>query len=1190
MADIKKTLSELLIDYADNNVGNITPQLLRNGFKTVVGSMSVQSVSADYTLTEDDIFINANPQASVINITLPSAVLNEEKYFIIKNIGTYNVVLSGSIDSQSNYTLLPNSVIAIESDGSTYQSYIKSFSEDSFVKTDGSNVMTGTLKTPSVSATIIEFDTSVSNIPISAGQVRWNNIDETVDLGMNYEVIQQVGQEFFIHAHNETGSTILNGTAVFLTSSSTADGMMHVAVASKDLDCGKNVIAIATHNIENDAYGYFTKYGQVRNLNTEQCVEGSKIYLGLSGTFTSAQAVYPDRSTVLGYCVVSHPTSGSIYVSVNTEVAVEDLYNVEITTPTMGDSFIYENNRWINRNFGAITKESTGFSNPEQVTINYDEANRTITLSGDVKALYRSNCVTQLSAGWVSSPHEANVSATQFLYYDGSDFVWSDDVWTFDDIQIAAVVYGPNGEYITTLRESHGFMQWQTHQALHQTIGCYLSQGGDFSSFVLNSTTSANRRPDISETIIVDEDLPTTLQSLTTKTYTRFSLSGESTMNFTSASTDIVALNVQLPFYNQFTGGNWVQTAFTNNAYGAIFVFAVPAALDSKSQAKRFVFVQPQQISTSLATIQALTPNNVNLGVFTVLNPELVFIGKIIILASVTNFTLISVEKLIGTKVSQTAVAGNFLSFVTTDTSLSGAGTVASPLGAQVKVEDLTNVDILVSAAGGNSLVWTQGISAWQNYGNAYWWQDVSTKFYNKEAGWDSTRTTVLNNSASWGGGGDVSGSGTTNYNARWSGPTTLTSGVIQDDGTTVGIGTAPVAGALLSLEASTPNVFNVTTTDSTTTFKKIFQCLAPNATSGQRAQIVFGKAASTARSGEFTFFNEQEDDDCYASIGLHGISNLFTFTFRRAVTFTLGDNAARRFRISGLPTSTGSPNLSIDANGDITSANSINMTSADSVYTTVNTNSAGWESTEAAVQSNSATWNAAVPSSRIISAGVGLTGGGSLSADRTLSLGTVGTSGAYNNVLVDAYGRVTSGSNTSASGGSNLTPVSMRYSRTYATVQDMQTSGNPQNTLYDCNGGVSWVNGGYQNALSNYPGVVITPNIVTEVTVGMSLMQIANYTGSNLVAGATATFNVAIVRMTANGFAVVATIPLVFTYTGSTISNTQLSNRNSDCMFATAKVTGLNIPAGSLIGASYITSSGWRVNSDVMWTISYEG
>ena len=49
------------------------------------------------------------------------------------------------------------------------------------------------------------------------------------------------------------------------------------------------------------------------------------------------------------------------------------------------------------------------------------------------------------------------------------------------------------------------------------------------------------------------------------------------------------------------------------------------------------------------------------------------------------------------------------------------------------------------------------------------------------------------------------------------------------------------------------------------------------------------------------------------------------------------------------------------------------------------------------------------------INAGTGLTGGGTLSANRTLSLATVGTAGTYTKVTVDAYGRVTGHSSLSA-------------------------------------------------------------------------------------------------------------------------------------------------------------------------------
>lgn len=50
------------------------------------------------------------------------------------------------------------------------------------------------------------------------------------------------------------------------------------------------------------------------------------------------------------------------------------------------------------------------------------------------------------------------------------------------------------------------------------------------------------------------------------------------------------------------------------------------------------------------------------------------------------------------------------------------------------------------------------------------------------------------------------------------------------------------------------------------------------------------------------------------------------------------------------------------------------------------------------------------VPNTRRVSAGSGLSGGGTLSSDVTISLGTIGTAGTYTKITTDQYGRVVSG------------------------------------------------------------------------------------------------------------------------------------------------------------------------------------
>lgn len=114
------------------------------------------------------------------------------------------------------------------------------------------------------------------------------------------------------------------------------------------------------------------------------------------------------------------------------------------------------------------------------------------------------------------------------------------------------------------------------------------------------------------------------------------------------------------------------------------------------------------------------------------------------------------------------------------------------------------------------------------------------------------------------------------------------------------------------------------------------------------------------------------------------------------------------------------------------------------------------------------------VTSSRKVIAGTGLSGGGALTSDVTLSLGTSGVvAGTYTKVMVDAYGRVTSGTNLSATDIPNLDwskittgkPTTLAgYGITDAvTLTTAQTiSGRKtfsQNIVFNNNGGITYTN-----------------------------------------------------------------------------------------------------------------------------------
>jgi hypothetical protein len=328
-----------------------------------------------------------------------------------------------------------------------------------------------------------------------------------------------------------------------------------------------------------------------------------------------------------------------------------------------------------------VTKEVTGFySNTSldnsDIIVTYDSINRTITLTGDFVAFYEGVIVPSLISGWVSDPHPIG-SGTYFLYYNGTSFVWGATPWDFTNVMIA-LVFRDTANFC--LRETHGLMQWQSHKSDHQNLGTYLLSGGDAYDYTLSSTTASERRPLLTECRVADEDLTTIIPALSTEVYTRLQLSLANNTNFVQDSLDIINLDGNRPYYNQFTGGNWVQTLFPNNAYGKIFIMAIPVTADAECQKNRFVFIQPQAISTTLSTIQAVTTASVNLGHISTALAEYCFIGEIIVRYAGGNWTMTSYSKITGNRTSQTILTGNFLSNVATDTTIDGDGTGLSPL------------------------------------------------------------------------------------------------------------------------------------------------------------------------------------------------------------------------------------------------------------------------------------------------------------------------------------------------------------------------------------------------------------------------------------------------------------------------------------------------------------------------------
>ena len=349
----------------------------------------------------------------------------------------------------------------------------------------------------------------------------------------------------------------------------------------------------------------------------------------------------------------------------------------------------------------TLIKDPTWFDIPENVVINYDPTDQTITLTGTWKAYWLGVEIPTFTTGWKSAWHTDTTGHIYFLYYDGT-FKWATDSFPwFDKVLIAWVNYGATNKY--AVRESHWVKQDpDTHGNLHYTVGTYKLSWWwiPSASYTLASTNDWDRRPNIDETYIMDEDLLTINPPLTSKSYTQYRLWNASAWTYSLASGDIISLNWSVPYYNTFSTPNWGQTAMPINSIATVWIYTVPVTASTGSQAYRYLFVQPQWITqatsgsswnlaTALNSELLRTPAELNLWSLRDEAPELVCIGRIAVTYTNSNWSLRSVQNVTWNKFSQIgSPSWNYLTIVETDSTLTGAGTGASPLSVVSQVSN----------------------------------------------------------------------------------------------------------------------------------------------------------------------------------------------------------------------------------------------------------------------------------------------------------------------------------------------------------------------------------------------------------------------------------------------------------------------------------------------------------------------
>ena len=187
------------------------------------------------------------------------------------------------------------------------------------------------LNTPTLSGAIVDSTNPyVAFTPSAApayaeGRLFYDSTAKTLTYyNDNSQMSLNIGQENVVRVRNQTGSTITEGSVVYVNGATGNTPTVSLAIATAFSTA--DIIGVATTTILNNGFGYVTTAGLVNGLNTSAFTEGQAVFVSATtpGAFTATEPVAPNYSVQVGVILRANPSVGTLLVSlqmISTEVS-----------------------------------------------------------------------------------------------------------------------------------------------------------------------------------------------------------------------------------------------------------------------------------------------------------------------------------------------------------------------------------------------------------------------------------------------------------------------------------------------------------------------------------------------------------------------------------------------------------------------------------------------------------------------------------------------------------------------------------------------------------------------------------------------------------------------------------------------------------------------------------------------------
>ena len=216
-------------------------------------------------------------------------------------------------------------------------------------------------------------------------RLAWNSTDQAPEVGMDYDVIQQIGLEWYARVGNTTGVTIPNGTVVGFAGA-TSNALLVAPYLADGSSPSLYILGVMTHDLpDSGEKGYATAWGFVRDLDTSAFSVGDILYASptTAGAFTNVKPTAPNNVIPVAACIVSDASAGVIFV----RPTIQQMQYYGVFTKTTDQTPAVINTEYL------LTFDNTQISNG--VTIGTPTSRIVVPQSG----LYRLDATVQITSG-----------------------------------------------------------------------------------------------------------------------------------------------------------------------------------------------------------------------------------------------------------------------------------------------------------------------------------------------------------------------------------------------------------------------------------------------------------------------------------------------------------------------------------------------------------------------------------------------------------------------------------------------------------------------------------------------------------------------------------------------------------------------------------------------------------------------